>query len=138
MKKPIGMLLFFLTLIMFSATTPCLAAGTVTAWGTLQIEGHALGFNVTGAKIILQGAPSPVLQGVRNKFEFHNVPTETPCQLIIEIQSPTTGETVSYRAAYKFSKAPLLAGARGKKASGYLGDFVYVLQSSQIKCNNRY
>ncbi|MFC1875909.1 hypothetical protein ACFL2E_01340 [Thermodesulfobacteriota bacterium] len=115
-----------------------LAGKTVTAWGTLQIEGHALGFNVTGATITLQCAPNPVIKGFHKKFEFSNVPTGVPCQLIIQIQSPTTGGNVEYRASYKFNKAPLVAGLRGKKVSGYLGDFLYNIQENKIKNTTRY
>ena len=133
---------FFLSLSVIGLTylsTPfSVASETVTAWGTPKIEHHALGFNVTGAEIILQGAPKPVQTGVWNKFEFHGVPTGVPCQLTIRIKSPTTGETVEYRASYKFHKAPVLAGFRGRRASGYMGDFLYDLSANRIRYTSRY
>ncbi len=122
--------LFFISILSLSSL--CMAGDTITAWGTIKIEGHALGLNVTGAQITLECAPNPVTNIAWNKFSFNNVPTEEGCPLTIEIRSPTTGQNIIYRSSYKFRKAPFLAGVRGKKASGYLGDFLFNLTKNKI------
>ena len=126
------------SIVIFLIVSTAHAADTVTAWGTLEIKGHALGANVTGAEISLSCAPQSVKRGVWNKFEFHNVACESGCQLTIKLQSPTTGETVTYSASYKFHKPSVLGGHRGKKAAGYLGDFLYDISCNRITYTSRY
>ena len=66
MKSTIFFMLFFMFAIAF-INQSAIAGSTVTAWGTLKIEGHAMGFNVTGATITLDCAPTSVKHGVKNK-----------------------------------------------------------------------
>jgi hypothetical protein len=136
--KRFSMVVCFLSISAILATSCFADSETITAWGTVQIEGFALGMNNCRACVELSCAPQPVQHNVWHQFEFKDLPCDTRGELVIKIPNPSTEEPVTYHAAYTFRSPERQDEIKSGKIAGYLGDFLYNPVDNTIRRESRY